>query len=347
MEPRIPPTDPPLVRPVTMPTTLVPTFRLVPALAACALTFACSTTPDPLAAVASDPWLPTFGELELADFATNRDVLAAYWGDHFTEVEATLRRYSGEQNAEQMLDRSLNVDVNVDGPWHKQLVEYGYDRLQGRDRFLEHVPAMLLASFDASAGGNQPYGFAISRLAGVERARNAGYDVDGVVRSLVRSEVGREFSREVWAAFQPTVERVQRSASPRVAPMVSELEALAVRLNTEVRAALVRDVASITPATRSTKGDLFVGPFIGTTIRPELHSDATATPYLVQLSAGSIPDVEVDEGFRIRNHWLAAYTLDLRDVDELAPLLEKAVAERARLSAAIRAVVVEELERGA
>jgi hypothetical protein len=330
-----------------MPTTLVPMFRLVPALAACALTLACSTTPEPapLAVTSSDPWLPAFDELDLTGFATNRDVLAEYWGAHFSEFEATLCRFSGEQGAARMLDRSLRVDPEA--PWHEELVEYGYDRLQGRDRFLEHVPGMLLASFDSGAGGQQPYGFAVSRLAGVERARNAGYDVDGVVRSLVRSEVGREFSREVWAAFQPTVERVQRTASPRIAPMVAELEALAARLHAAIRDVVVRDVAGITPTTRSATGELFVGPFIGTSIRPELALDISATPYLVRLTAGTIPDVETKERLLVRNHWLADYVLDLRKVEELAPLLEEAVTESTRLSAAIRAIVVEELERGA
>jgi hypothetical protein len=75
--------------------------------------------------------------------------------------------------------------------------------------------------------------------------------------------------------------------------------------------------------------------------------DISATPYLVRLTAGTIPDVETKERLLVRNHWLADYVLDLRKVEELAPLLEEAVTESTRLSAAIRAIVVEELERGA
>lgn len=290
------------------------------------------------------PWLPPFEPFNVIG-VSEQAVLETYWGDMWPEVEATLRAGLGDLNVDTFFLGDGIPEEALDVPG---FLETGYQALQGRDEYLRNLEQWLLTDYDSPASSQFPYSRITLSLAAVDFASHAGFGASGVINSGVRRFAGQVAPELTLLDHAKVKKRALELHSGVIGDLLSELEATCAIVHGRIRGVLVRDLDRIGPDRLPERGDLFVGPFMATHLDASFLSDASSAHYFLTLFGGrEVEGMDTTERRRIQNHWSACYTLDLRTVPELAATLTLAESERARISEAIRDLIVQELERGA
>lgn len=287
-------------------------------------------------------WLPEFDSMVIVE-KPKSFILQTYWGDLWPEVEATLRAGLGDLNVDTVLLGSGISEEALENPLY---LELGYDKLQGRDEYLDNLKYWLLSDFDSPASPTFPFHSSIALLAGVSFAPLDGFRSDSVIAAGVRKFAPSVAPDLTAIELVKVRKRAESELETVVGELLEELAPTAATLNQAIRTQVALDLDGVDADSMPERGSLFVGPYMATPLDPSgLLSDASTARYVLVLYGGrEVDGWDTNDRLRRQNQWAACYSLDLRTVPALSAALAHAESERDRITGAIRDLIVAEIE---